>query len=507
MRVNADSNSGGASVASDERDAPGQSGDGSDRVDADLPSHARRRRDVAIPWGGDAEPAGESQPPGANAPSDDPAPVRNGHASARGGAAFRRESTGGASSDERSEGAVPQAVGQWFVDAPTAQADPRAPAPPGGEADLDEFDHFGDDSSDDLEVGAYLDDSPSDVGFADDDLIDEQVDSDDGGHLDARYFDDGYLGEGADGEGVEESWAAGGDEPDYSYGAEKVHGPGEPESEGPPLTPLEARLARREAKLSYRGGRVEPVYDVSGPKVRLGVLWFLLACAGIALGPLGVGAVFVTAATVASLQVAAHLMIEEDTNSRVTAAVITAAVGTSAIFDARVVGIVILVSVVAAFIVASQTIDANMTVHVAGLTLRASLPLGIAVAAMLYLHRIDAWVFMILFGVVSLYDAGNFLVGTGSRRIWVGPLAGIFGALTVVFGAAGFEAPPLTEKTTWLLGGLAALSAPLGQIVGSFMLPRPDAKAPALRRLDTYLIAAPLMLALFLAIGGNRPLL
>ena len=39
------------------------------------------------------------------------------------------------------------------------------------------------------------------------------------------------------------------------------------------------------------------------------------------------------------------------------------------------------------------------------------------------------------------------------------------------------------------------------------MLPRPDARAPALRRLDTYLVAGPLMLALFLAIGGNRPLM
>ena len=127
--------------------------------------------------------------------------------------------------------------------------------------------------------------------------------------------------------------------------------------------------------------------------------------------------------------------------------------------------------------------------------------------APLYLHRVDAWVFMILFGVVSIYDAGNFLVGTGSRRAWVGPLAGLLGAAAVVFGAAGFEAPPLTEQTTWLVGGLAALACPFGQIIGSFMLPRPDARAPALRRLDSYLLAAPLTLAVFLLLGGNRPLL
>ncbi|MEZ5372549.1 MAG: hypothetical protein R2704_07405 [Microthrixaceae bacterium] len=354
-------------------------------------------------------------------------------------------------------------------------------------AELGEFDHFGGEPGDGLDDEAY-----DEAGYPDEayEGVRRGLAYEDGEDVDGDYV--AYVDDGAVDEGHRTDWPTSSRSPRRRW--------------RPPLSPLE-RLARRAAKLSYRGGRVEPVYDVSGPKVRLGVLWFLLAWAGFALGPLGVGAVFVTAATVASLQVAAHLMIEEDTNSRVTAAVITAAVGTSAIFDARVVGIAILVSVVVAFLVASQTIDSHMTVQVAGLTLRAALPLGIAVAALLYLHRIDAWVFMILFGVVSLYDAGNFLVGTGSRRIWVGPLAGLIGAFAVVFGAAGFEAPPLTEKTTWLLGGLTALAAPLGQIVGSFMLPRPDAKAPALRRLDTYLIAAPLMLALFLAIGGNRPLM
>ena len=495
MRVSEDARPGsGARLAGGEpkslETGAGASGD----ADDDLPAHARRRRDVAIPWDDPSAP-----PANGRSSVDDDRP--EGRQSPRNGSAPPVADTNGTNSDGAPEGggALPEARGQWFVDAPDPDAVP--PGPPAGigdiaadleaeVAELDEFDHFGGEPGDGLDDEAY-----EEAGYPD------------------EAYEDGYVGDAPyeNGEAVDGDYVAyvddGAVDEGHPDGLADVEPVAEAEVEEPPLSPLEARLARRAAKLSYRGGRVEPVYDVSGPKVRLGVLWFLLAWAGFALGPLGVGAVFVTAATVASLQVAAHLMIEEDTNSRVTAAVITAAVGTSAIFDARVVGIAILVSVVVAFLVASQTIDSHMTVQVAGLTLRAALPLGIAVAALLYLHRIDAWVFMILFGVVSLYDAGNFLVGTGSRRIWVGPLAGLIGAFAVVFGAAGFEAPPLTEKTTWLLGGLTALAAPLGQIVGSFMLPRPDAKAPALRRLDTYLIAAPLMLALFLAIGGNRPLM
>ena len=103
--------------------------------------------------------------------------------------------------------------------------------------------------------------------------------------------------------------------------------------------------------------------------------------------------------------------------------------------------------------------------------------------------------------------SGQGRAGRGWARWRVCLFVGLLCAVAFVFGAAGFEAPPLTEQTTWLVGGLAALACPFGQIIGSFMLPRPDARAPALRRLDSYLLAAPLTLAVFLLLGGNRPLL
>ena len=60
----------------------------------------------------------------------------------------------------------------------------------------------------------------------------------------------------------------------------------------------------RATKEKRRGRRYGVVYDTSGPKVRLGVLWFLVALGAIAVGPLAVALVYGGAAAVAAGQAA-----------------------------------------------------------------------------------------------------------------------------------------------------------------------------------------------------------
>jgi len=55
---------------------------------------------------------------------------------------------------------------------------------------------------------------------------------------------------------------------------------------------------------------------------------------------------------------------------------------------------------------------------------------------------------------------------------------------------------PFDTNSYPLFAALAAVGAPLGQIVASAILPRGVAWAPALRRLDSYLVVAPLWLLL-----------
>lgn len=101
-----------------------------------------------------------------------------------------------------------------------------------------------------------------------------------------------------------------------------------------------------------------------------------------------------------------------------------------------------------------------------------------------------------LFALVCTYDAGDYLVGSASRRRLEGPLAGGIGVLVVTFGVALLHPVELHTDRLWLLGVSTAVACPLGQLVASAALPRAAAFAPALRRLDTLILAGPLWLVL-----------
>ena len=147
-------------------------------ADADLPTHARRRRDVAIPWG-DPGSEHDGEAPSEPAPRNGTAPRPNRHGD---------------------EGSLPEAQGQWFVEAPSAEVDPRLQPEPevhldgdvgiadAGIADLDEFEHFGE-----APVGDYLDGALDEVPDETLDLGYSSLNADtqaDGGHIDDGGYDD-----------------------------------------------------------------------------------------------------------------------------------------------------------------------------------------------------------------------------------------------------------------------------------------------------------------------------
>jgi hypothetical protein len=101
-------------------------------------------------------------------------------------------------------------------------------------------------------------------------------------------------------------------------------------------------------------------------------------------------------------------------------------------------------------------------------------------------------IFLIL--AVSLYDTGNFLIGAQARHAWEGPVCGIIGVLAVTFTMAAFQPEPFDGPATWAVGLVLALACPLGQAVMTAFLPLRSTEAIHARRLDTYLLAAPLFL-------------
>lgn len=90
---------------------------------------------------------------------------------------------------------------------------------------------------------------------------------------------------------------------------------------------------------------------------------------------------------------------------------------------------------------------------------------------------------------VCLFDAANFLTGNG-RTGW--PIGSICGALTVgVFAimVAAVVVPPFSGHKPWILLGLVAGLAPAGVVLSAMVNARRP--VPALRRLDSLVLAAP----------------
>jgi hypothetical protein len=128
--------------------------------------------------------------------------------------------------------------------------------------------------------------------------------------------------------------------------------------------------------------------------------------------------------------------------------------------------------------------------------LRSSLPVGIAAGSLAALAERELGAAISLIVLVSAYEAGDFLVGSGSSNAVEGPISGLVALGTVLFPLWILSPAPFTSRSIVLFGIVAAVCCPLGQILASSLLPRGAAWAPALRRLDSYLLAAPLWLVL-----------
>jgi len=101
---------------------------------------------------------------------------------------------------------------------------------------------------------------------------------------------------------------------------------------------------------------------------------------------------------------------------------------------------------------------------------------------------------VVLLLLVSAYEAGDFIVGSGASNSVEGPLAGATTSLVLAFPLALVLMPPFDHAGLALLGFVAA-GPPLGQVMASALLPRAGASAPALRRIDSLLLLAPIWAA------------
>jgi hypothetical protein len=241
-----------------------------------------------------------------------------------------------------------------------------------------------------------------------------------------------------------------------------------------------------------RDRRYAVVYDIEGPRVRLGMLWFLVAGAALAVGPLTTALAYGTAAAIAGAQAARVWRRRKVRANEVVAAAMAGAMALGACLGAGGAGVAVLGGVVAALAVAlGDGRSPNRALADAGWTIQCALFPGLAAMSMVLLARLDQGAAIALLLLVSAYETGDYLIGSGSRNPYEGPAAGLSAIVVVTFMVSTLPISSLSFGEAWFFGGLVAVLAPLGQLFASALLPTAGSPASALRRLDSLLLAAP----------------
>jgi hypothetical protein len=245
-----------------------------------------------------------------------------------------------------------------------------------------------------------------------------------------------------------------------------------------------------------RRGRLRVVYDIDGPRVRLGVAWFVLALAAVLAGPISAALVYGVAAGWAARQVVrawGSVAWQADVAAGLGAVPVLAALGGTRLLVAALCAGV-LVAVGAACAPGGERLTGRGGRAAAlGIQLLAIVP-SVGAASMVLVRGDSRASAVALLLLVSAYEMGDFIVGSGASNPVEGPLAGITTALLIGFPLAVMLVSPFDDAGALLLG-FAAAACPFGQIAASGLLPDAGASAPALRRIDTLLVLGPLWAA------------
>lgn len=227
---------------------------------------------------------------------------------------------------------------------------------------------------------------------------------------------------------------------------------------------------------------------VVGPHARLGVVWFALLMAALAAGRIGLVVLLAPCAGLAALQAARSRRAHPRPSAPVAAAGATLLVVAAALGPAAV-GVVAFALV--GTVVAGVVVGGNAKVE-PGLTLLVAGAVGLAAASPVLLLRDGIVPVLVLLTYAAVHDASAYVVGTGAGSAWEGPAAGAASIVAVTLGVAAVLVPPFRGATPWLLGGLAIVLAPLGPYAASALMGDRRANVPALRRIDSLLVLAPI---------------
>lgn len=293
------------------------------------------------------------------------------------------------------------------------------------------------------------------------------------------------------------------------YGSGDPYGPHQPDYDErhPPMGHREIPRGRREVKAArmrskaqqrearWQRNRYAVPYRTDGPRLTFGVIWFSLLAGAVFLSPILVAVLVSIVAGLAALQ-ATYAWFPPLSSARLWAAAAGFVGGLGGFLGGL--GVVAGLGLATAIcLVYGVAFPSRYPVgDLIGGLVRSAIPPALAAGSLAALTERDIGAVVALVAMVSAYEVGDYLVGTGSNNAVEGPVSGIVALSSVVFILWIVVPASFTQQGIVLFGILTALCCPLGQVLASALLPRGAAWAPALRRLDSYLVAAPLWLLL-----------
>ena len=272
-----------------------------------------------------------------------------------------------------------------------------------------------------------------------------------------------------------------------------------------------------------RETRPDPDVDLTGPRVRLGILWAAILVSAVFAGGGWLAVVLAPVAAAAGLQagrawrrfdVAAVADVRRPIEGMAALGAAALVIGATGGFVGLAVSAMIVVAaaltldrVVAARHRGGQVVierSLSRTLLIAGV-----IGLGAAAPVLLRVRSSHgAVVTLALCTYALVYDASAFLIGSDAGHAWEGPLAGLASIGAVTIAVAAILVPPFRGATPWVLGVIAAVTTPLGPLLTRLLvaddreLRQAGSRLPAVRRLDSMLVLAPVWALLALALVG-----
>jgi hypothetical protein len=263
-----------------------------------------------------------------------------------------------------------------------------------------------------------------------------------------------------------------------------------------PSKPSRRDAAGRATRGARDRGPLIPEPDLRGPKVLLGIGWAGVIVVGVLAGPIILALVLAPFAASAAAQAAQswrrvrgrHRPASQAAFAAAGVVVLGAAFGVPGLIAAS------LVAAVGAAAWATTIATSRAGDEAAGsdivLTLAcAAVPAAAAVGpVILRTNGLVAALVMVTYALA--YDAAAWVIGSGSRHRWVGPLAGMACIASITLGV-GSVFPQFKGNSAWELGFLAAVLTPLGPIVAGLVVGDRRSRIPAVRRLDSLVLLGP----------------